>query len=72
MAPFPRLRPGRLGHRLHQAYRIEQRMREAGAPLVKAVDFEVSRKTAEPADLLLAGQRRPRRRGPATTGCAMA
>ncbi len=37
-----------------KAYRIEQRMREAGAPLVKAVDFEVSRKTAEPADLLLA------------------
>ena len=37
-----------------KAYHIEQRMRNAGAPLVKAVDFEVSRKTAEPTELLLA------------------
>ena len=38
-----------------KAYNVEQGMRPEGKGLlVKAVDFEVSRKTAEPADLLLA------------------
>ena len=36
-----------------KAYNVEQGMRD-GLPLVKVVDFEVSRKTAEPADLLIA------------------
>jgi NAD(P)-dependent dehydrogenase (short-subunit alcohol dehydrogenase family)/acyl carrier protein len=38
-----------------KAYNIEQGMREEGkGVLVKVVDFEASRKTAEPADLLIA------------------
>ena len=38
-----------------KAYHIEQSMRDEGkGTLVKVVDFEVSRKTAEPADLLIA------------------
>ena len=38
-----------------KAYNVEQGMRPEGkGVLVKAVDFEVSRKTAEPADLLIA------------------
>jgi NAD(P)-dependent dehydrogenase (short-subunit alcohol dehydrogenase family) len=38
-----------------KAYNIEQGMREEGkGTLVKAVDFEVSRRTAEPADMLIA------------------
>ena len=37
-----------------KAYHIEQGMRETGPLLVKAVDFEPSRKTAEPADQLIA------------------
>jgi acyl transferase domain-containing protein/acyl carrier protein/NAD(P)-dependent dehydrogenase (short-subunit alcohol dehydrogenase family) len=37
-----------------KAYNVEQGMREEGkGTLVKIVDFEVSRKTAEPADLLI-------------------
>ena len=38
-----------------KAFNVEQGMRDEGkGVLVKAVDFEVSRKTAEPADLLIA------------------
>ncbi|MCB0044825.1 MAG: SDR family NAD(P)-dependent oxidoreductase [Caldilineaceae bacterium] len=38
-----------------KAYNIEQGMRDAGIGItVKVVDFDVSRKTAEPADLLIA------------------
>ncbi len=38
-----------------KSYNVEQGMREEGkGVLVKAVDFQVSRKTAEPADLLIA------------------
>lgn len=37
-----------------KAYNVEQGMREHGRLLVKAVDFEVSRKTADPADQLIA------------------
>ena len=37
-----------------KAYNVEQGMRDGAGALIKVVDFEVSRKTAEPADLLIA------------------
>ena len=37
-----------------KAYTVEQRLRSGAGPLVKVVDFEVSRRSAEPADQLIA------------------
>ena len=37
-----------------KAYNVETGMRDGAGSLIKVVDFEVSRKTAEPADLLIA------------------
>ena len=37
-----------------KAYNVETGMRDGAGALIKVVDFEVSRKTAEPADLLIA------------------
>ena len=46
---------GRRGVGFTKAYNVEQGLRDAGkGVIVKAVDFEISRKTAEPADLLIA------------------